>query len=287
MSRGSAEIRWAVDVARWRPSGREWAGALSLIAQAKERDKIRRYVFKRDAKASLIGQLMLRKLIREALNIPNTQVNLERTDRGKPYYQGPTALSFRFNVSHQGAYTVLAASPSQLVGIDVMKIDEERFRVPDREAKVADFFHTMRRQFTIGEWANIRGNKGTLEQQLGNFYRHWCLKESYVKAVGVGIGMDLLSLDFGVKEALNGSDILTSTTLSISGQLEKDWRFEEQMLDDKHCVCVALKPAESEPAPFQMLTVEDLSLPVSPSEEHDLWAAEFEAKSEEPIFSSS
>lgn len=289
MNRGltANEIRWAVDVSRWWPSGSEWAGALSLLVQRKEIDRIRRFAYKRDAKASLIGQLMLRKLIREALQIPNDQVNLERTERGKPYFPG--SLPFCFNVSHQGAYTVLAASPSKEVGVDVMRIDVERFTCDnlDPYEKLLDFFHTMRRQFTSGEWANIRLKRESgkeLEEQLGNFYRHWCLKESYVKAVGVGITMDLLSLDFNVQEPLKG--IVMSTTLSVDGQLDKRWRFEEQLLDDRHCVCVALKPdsAKSEPTAFEILRVEDLTLPVHPAEEHKQWAADFEAKEEEPVF---
>lgn len=271
-----------MDVARWRPSGGEWARTLSLV-QERERERIRRFVFKRDAKASLVGQLMLRKVIREALQLPNELVQLERSDRGKPYYPAP--LPFRFNVSHQGSYTVLAASSAQLVGVDLMRVDKERFL--DRPGtKLADFFHTMRRQFTPREWGNIR--LGTEEDQLANFYRHWCLKESYVKAVGVGITMDLLSLDFEVSEPLKppGGIVVTSTGLSVSGQPpETTWRFEEQLLDESHCVCVALSPpVPIESKAFELLSVEDLTLPVCPAPEHDEWAREFESKEEEPVF---
>lgn len=271
-----SEIRWAIDIAKWRPSGSEWAQALSLV-QDRERQRICRFVFKRDAKASLVGQLMLHKLIRETLQISNEEVILERTEKGKPYLP-KLALPFHFNVSHQGAYTVVAASPSHWVGVDVMRIDSDRF---EGELKVGDFFHTMRRQFTAGEWTNIR--QGDWKRQLQHFFRHWCLKESYVKAVGVGIGMDLLSLDFSVGE-FDLTKIATSTKLKINGQLDDDWRFEEQLLDDDHCVCVALKPANNDPEPFKLLTVEDLLLPDPPVlAEYDQWAKDFETKEEEPV----
>ncbi len=270
-----SEVRWAVNIAKWRPCGVEWSKALSVI-QEKERERICRFTFKRDAKASLVGQLMLHKLIRETLQIPNDKILLERTDKGKPYLP-KLSLPFSFNVSHQGAYTVMAASSStQLLGVDIMRIDEERF---EEEARLEDFFHTMRRQFTSREWGNIR--HGDRRGQLLNFYRHWCLKESYVKAVGVGIGMNLLSLDFNVRYPLTG--IITSTQLDKDGKLEDAWRFEEQLLDDGHCVCVALKPADSAPEPFQFLKVEDLLIPVaSELPGHHQWAADFEAKEEEP-----
>ena len=272
-----SEIRWAIDIAKWRPGGSEWAQALSLV-QDRERQRICRFVFKRDAKASLAGQLMLHKLIRETLCIRNEEVILERTEKGKPYFS-MKALPFHFNVSHQGAYTVLAASPSQLVGVDVMRVDSERF---EGDLKVAEFFHTMRRQFTPGEWINIR--QGDWKRQLHHFFRHWCLKESYVKAVGVGIGMDLLSLDFSVGKLDITADIDISTRLKISGLLDEAWRFEEQLLDEDHCVCVALKPANNEPEPFKMLTIEDLLLPDLPVlGECDQWANDFETREEEPV----
>lgn len=273
-----SEVRWAVNIAKWRPSGVEWAKALSLI-QPKEQERICRFTFKRDAKASLVGQLMLHKLIRETLQIPNEKILLERTEKGKPYLPD-LPLPFYFNVSHQGAYTVVAASSTaQSLGVDVMRIDEERFE--DEEAKLDDFFHTMRRQFTSREWSHIRLGRNRKEQLL-NFYRHWCLKESYVKAVGVGIGMNLLSLDFNVDQPLSG--IITSTQLQIDGKLEAPWRFEEQLLDDEHCVCVALNPALSGPQPFDFLEVEDLLLPVCPElAGQKQWATDFDAKEEEPV----
>lgn len=270
------EVRWAVNIASWRPSGIEWAKALCLV-QERERERICRFNFKRDAKASLVGLLMLHKLIRETLQISNEKIHLERTEKGKPYLP-QLPLPFLFNISHQGAYTIMAASSTaQSVGVDIMRIDEERF---EEEAKLEDFFHTMRRQFTKREWGNIR--HGGRKEQLMNFYRHWCLKESYVKAVGVGIGMDLLSLDFGISQPLSG--IVTSTQLEIKGKIENEWKFEEQLLDDQHCVCVALNRADNDPQPFQFLKLEDLLLPVnSNSSEDSKRAADFESKEEEPV----
>ncbi len=269
-----SEVRWAVNIAKWRPCGVEWSNALSLI-QEKEQERICRFTFKRDAKASLVGRLMLHKLIRETLKIPNEEIHFERTEKGKPFLP-KLALPFHFNVSHQGAYTVVAASSStELLGVDVMRIDVERF---EEEAKLQDFFYTMRRQFTSREWTNIRN--GDRKEQLKNFYRHWCLKESYVKAVGVGIGMNLLSLDFNVSQPLTG--IVTSTLLEINGKPEDSWKFEEQLLDEEHCVCVALKSANSAPLPFEFVKIDDLLLPCPELPTHKQWAADFDAKEEEP-----
>lgn len=270
----TSEIRWAMNIARWKPTGCEWAQALSLINE-KEQERICKFSFKRDAKASLAGQLMLHKLVRETLKIPNNLIQVARTDRGKPYF--PTVdLPLSFNVSHQGAYTVMAASPKNLLGVDIMRVDDERF---ESDSKLHDFFYTMRRQFTNSEWKNIRC--GTNSEKLLNFYRNWCLKESYVKAVGVGININLQALDFIVQQPLQG--VVTSTALKIDGVIEDAWYFEEQLIDEKHCVCVASKPATGVAETFRILHIEDLIV----STEHEnerlkKWAEDFEAKEEEP-----
>lgn len=271
----ASEIRWALNIARWRPTGHEWAQALSLISE-KEQERICRFSFKRDAKASLVGQLMLHKLVRETLNIPNNQIKFARTDRGKPFLPHVN-LPFSFNVSHQGAYTVMAASPRSLLGVDVMRVDDERF---DSDDKLQDFFFTMRRQFTLCEWKNIR--RGANIEQLLNFYRNWCLKESYVKAVGVGIGINLQALDFVILQPLHG--VVTSTTLKIENVADDAWYFEEQLIDEKHCVCVASKPPTDVADTFRVLQIEDLLLPVEHQDEKlKKWAKDFERKEEEPL----
>lgn len=64
----------------------------------------------------------------------------------------------------------------------------------------------MNRQFTPEEWETIRkGDEGeaevtTEESQLRMFYRHWCLKESFIKADGQGLSWNLLRLNFVVRQ---------------------------------------------------------------------------------------
>ena len=75
------------------------------------------------------------------------------------------------------------------------------------EEKRREFFRLMRRQFTVDEWNQIERPtfdgademSATLgNRQLAAFYRHWSLKESYVKAIGSGLNIDLQRLNFKV-----------------------------------------------------------------------------------------
>ncbi len=80
------------------------------------------------------------------------------------------------------------------VGVDVMRINDSHAL-----KNVPEFFRLMRRQFTAAEWAAIRSaGDAAPHLQLAEFYRHWCLKESFVKAEGTGLAWDLQRLNFQV-----------------------------------------------------------------------------------------
>ena len=68
------------------------------------------------------------------------------------------------------------------------------------------------------------------------------MKESYVKAVGVGLSMDLRKIDFHINSDLSMDCSACDTKLYVNGELQSDWRFEETMLDSTHTVVTALSP---------------------------------------------
>ena len=100
----------------------------------------------------------------------------------------------------------------------------------------------MTRYFSPFEWEAIRGTHTTSDKfRLSMFCRHWCLKESYVKATGTGIVVDLQKISFKIKTSdLRIDAVVTDTELYINGTHLEDWNFEESLLDENHCVTVAL-----------------------------------------------
>jgi len=93
--------------------------------------------------------------------------------QGKPFFPG--AEQVFFNISHSHS-CVAAAIHTQEVGVDVELIREAY------EPQVAD------RVFTPKEMRMIR--------QPADFYLLWAQKESYIKAVGKGLGLPLRELEF-------------------------------------------------------------------------------------------
>ncbi|XP_044874736.1 L-aminoadipate-semialdehyde dehydrogenase-phosphopantetheinyl transferase isoform X1 [Mauremys mutica] len=273
---GSA--RWAFPCAAWAPRRAEWLLAARLV-QPEEKDRVRQFVFARDAKAAMAGRLLIRKLIAEKLQIPWNEIHLQRTSKGKPFLVNDILgihSNFNFNVSHQGDYAVLAAEPELQVGIDIMKTN-----LPG-SGSIPDFFRIMKRQFTEAEWSVIKSMNNEWIQ-LDMFYRHWALKESFIKAIGIGIGFNLQRIEFNVSPLqLEVGKVYKETKMLLDGDKEEGWTFEETRLDDLHHVAVALGKPEvfvqkdsnvlskdlTQPQ-FQVLTFNDLvaaGVPIAPED---------------------
>lgn len=287
-------VRWSFKANQWEPT-RSQLLQISSIIQPEEKARIAKFHFMKDAKSSLVGRLLIRKLVNSKSGAPNHLIKLARDEHNKPILVSPkldelgqyqqqaqstpaindntdhkesssvpdddnqkdqdnqltsngdtassskTLANLNFNVSHQGKFVVLVSEPSaSLVGIDVMSVEK-----PGRITEsVDDYFRLMNRQFTENEWKQIRTIESSIppyfhnKAKLTNFTRFWCLKESYVKAVGVGIVIDLRSIDFKTSSQI-GPDLVTDTTIKVNGVPSPQWKFEERFLDEVHIVTVA------------------------------------------------
>lgn len=283
MKMSEKSVRWFMNWSEWNPTKAEFRRAISFV-QLEEKERLGKFVFRKDARASLVGRLMMRKFINEYCQLPYEKIVLARNDYGKPILANPITPRFaNFNVSHQGNLTVLAAEMTDVnLGVDVMKLEY----TGGKELK--EFFRLMTRNFSANEWMEIRGNpeQSEIEQTL-MFCRHWALKESYSKALGVGITMDLRELDFRTKTKLSINEYIDDTTLWIKG-IKQNWIFHETLLDRDHCVSVALPMAnerynDSAIVKFEKLDFNQLVCNAVPLYPEDFQYAEnYFAKEEKP-----
>ncbi|KNC82807.1 hypothetical protein SARC_04912 [Sphaeroforma arctica JP610] len=254
-------LRWAVNCKTWNISETELLTCLQSI-QPEECTRIGRFRFRRDAILALTGRLLLRKAVCETLNIPWNEVKLGRTARNKPtvlniLYQSNTPLHTRtgldtafdtdeanniecltgwqYNVSHHGEYSVLAGEIGRMCGVDVMSLDAQE--------DIDDFFDLMSPQCSKKEWIEIRSSDCPLE----HFYRIWTLKESYIKATGEGLHLDLQKAVFAQDKTCAFDEwgvgvVAMETKFELDGEQRLDWVFEQSYLDANHCVAVGLGP---------------------------------------------
>jgi len=272
----SNSIRWAFNFRAWNPTEQEYMLATQCIQQ-EEKSNIEKYVFKKDVKASLAGQLIVRKFLHSVSHIPYSDIRTQRDSQNRPFF--PNTSNIDFNVSHEGLYTVLAGEVGvkQTIGVDIMHIKRRTGH------KMNEFFHLMSRTFAPEEWETI--NSSLIDQtRIAMFYRHWCLKESYVKAIGVGITHDLRRIRFHIKtKQLSQTTACVDTALYVDGIHQPDWRFEEWMLDEEHIVAVALPCNNSNPTPFKILDYTEVSKGMTPISPPDPEAAhKFISKPESP-----
>lgn len=252
---------WTFNTRRWRPSKEDLLLATSCI-QSEEKERLAKFVFREDFDASFIGRLMMRKFVHEVTGMEYDRIEFSRDLKGKPYWRNTingdslgNNLHVDFNVSHQGSYSVLVglvATPTPSmnecvprVGVDVMKIEYTGGKPLD------EFFRLMTSNFSWHEWRHIKGYQSDRDR-LAAFMRHWCLKESYVKNVGVGITIDLKEISFSTKSELKQNAATTDTVLEINGQLMNKWTFHEYLIDSEHIATVSI---ENAPPNYDTLTV--------------------------------
>ncbi|XP_073984271.1 L-aminoadipate-semialdehyde dehydrogenase-phosphopantetheinyl transferase [Rhodnius prolixus] len=233
MSDKFKSVRWVFDCASWKPTYSDLLFATSCI-QHEEKERIDKFVFQKDVKSSLIGRLMMRKYISEVTNKTWNDIMIFRDINGKPYYKH-NDLQLNFNISHQGRFTVLAGEIGEVeLGVDIMK------REYTGGKKVEDFFRIMGRSFANEEWQAIRESP-IEKKQINNFFRFWCLKESYVKATGTGITVDLQKIRFKLNsETIENNKFVDDTVVFVDSVKQNNWIFQETLLLEDHCTAVAL-----------------------------------------------
>ncbi len=148
-------------------------GLLSKLlesASPQRRQKILALKSSKDRALSLGAELlMLYALDNEGVIFP---VSIEYGQYGKPYIAN---FNIHFNLSHSGTYAVCAIGDTE-VGVDIEMIKTPSVAV-------------ARRCFSYNELSRVMNETG--QPDPDEFYRHWTIKESYIKATGIGLRIKL------------------------------------------------------------------------------------------------
>lgn len=187
-------------------------------APPERRARAERFRFRRDKQLSLAAWLLLETQLRRA---GVHGYSLSAGPNGKPYIDRPGAPGF--NLSHSEERVMCALSEGE-VGCDVE-------RVRKIELEIA------RRFFYAGEYGFIMRGADETERRE-RFFRLWTLKESFMKATGLGMSL-----------ALDAFEICPGEPVSVRQAVDENrWHFREFELGDgyKYAVC-ALGPDIAQP----------------------------------------
>lgn len=206
--------RWVVDISQWNPSPSEFSYAMSFLPQH-EHHSITRYLKLEDRKRAIVSRLLQYALVHEVFGIPFDEIIIKRTVEGKPYLEwnkvDQELPNFNFNASHHGDYVAIASEPLCIVGLDIVSLT-----IPGKET-IPEFIQNFSSYFSRLEWNSIV-NASSCDDMLTEFYRYWCLKEAFVKAIGTGVGCRLDSVEFHHTG-------WTNISVKLDGRELKEWRF--------------------------------------------------------------
>lgn len=229
---------------------------LDLLSQ-KEKEKVMKFHFDDDKKRSLLSVYLQKALVRYFLQLDDNNFVIERTTENKPYARCEKELgSWNYNVSHHGNYVCIVSHPSLIVGADLMDLNTRHSCSTAKE-----FFEMFSDQLLPSEIKRVL-TFPTEEEQFTMFFVLWSLKESFVKAIGLGLGYNLHDIEFNVtfeKKDYNlrmqqvDTDLFDhnmpnwlcgSAKAKIKGVIRNDWNFDFCSLDSNHVMSIARGPLQ-------------------------------------------
>lgn len=221
-----------------------------LLTEA-ERAKAARFYFAADRNRHVISRALLRTILPDYLGIPQQALSFRCDQFGRPSLDNPEALACRldFNLSHTAGLVALAATRDTVVGVDVENASRQqpamelasRFFSPDEVASLRTF---------AGDALNLE------------FYRHWTLKESYLKAYGVGLSLPLDQ--FGFRLAAQRAEFYLAPAAEHRAD---EWHFAQWRASADHLLAVCTRHEHELPPTFSLRRIvplrdcDDLELP--------------------------
>jgi 4'-phosphopantetheinyl transferase len=156
--------------------------SLSFLEQCRswlsedERGRAARFIRRQDHLRYVLAHGALRAVLSRYLLIGPSDIELSRSEVGKPIVMGESGgpSSISFNMSHAHGRALIAVSKGQEVGVDL-----ERIRSDIEVAKLSE------RYFAPSEHATIM--QSTYELRAARFFRYWVAKEAVLKAQGIGL----------------------------------------------------------------------------------------------------
>ena len=150
-----------------------------------ERQKERRFYFVRDQRRYLVTRALVRTTLSRYAAVAPEQWVFATNSYGKPEIANDESLAGRlsFNITHTDGLIILGVAPDQSLGVDV-----ENVRKRPAPIEVADRF------FAPDEAEAL--NALPKERQQQRFFEYWTLKESYIKARGMGLSIPLDKFSF-------------------------------------------------------------------------------------------
>lgn len=153
--------------------------ALHGLLSESEREQRQRYVFEDDRVRYLVTRAAVRIILSRYAAVAPGDWEFERNEYGRPKIAHCHAITdIDFNISHTHGLIAIAVGGNRAVGIDVENVVVRRPSVD-----IANHFFSA---VEATELSHCRE-----EHRSERFFEYWTLKESYIKARGMGLSLPL------------------------------------------------------------------------------------------------
>ncbi len=147
-----------------------------------EKNKSARYIFDKDKNTCLATRMLIRYLLSACTGIGPEFFSFKENQYGKPEIEPGFTPPLSFNLSHSHGITTCALALGGEIGVDIEKYDTKI------DLDIAQ------RYFARAETDFLSTHPAKDRHEV--FYDLWTLKESYIKAMGQGLSMNLDGFSF-------------------------------------------------------------------------------------------
>jgi 4'-phosphopantetheinyl transferase len=190
-----------------------------------ERSQMYRMSYERHRHQYLVTRVLIRTCLSAYLQVEPADWRFNKNGYGKPGISHPKSiLPIRFNLSHTNGMIMCGITRDCEIGVDV----------EDAQRTTRAAFDSLSRYFSSREIEDL--GKLPPDQQRQRFFDYWTLKESYIKARGMGLAIPLDKFSFQFKaNSLDG--------FSVHPDLNDDasnWQFWRIPMIDRYKIAVAV-----------------------------------------------
>lgn len=131
-----------------------------------KQEKIKKYKSEKEIKMSIIGEILLKELLKKHYNLDYNKLNFKTNKNGKPFIANSNVF---FNISHSKEFIIVAVSNNP-VGVDI----EKKRKISNNMVKYIT--NESEKNYILFS-----------DDFLNTFFKIYVLKEAYIKMFGLNI----------------------------------------------------------------------------------------------------
>jgi 4'-phosphopantetheinyl transferase len=195
-----------------------------------ERTQEHRFRFSKDRHRYIVTRALTRTVLSRYAPVAPEQWSFKTNAYGKPEIANndPIARKMSFNISHTDGLVVLAVTGGQPLGVDIENVGLRRVT-----SDLANGF------FAADETRDLYALPSVLQHD--RFFQYWTLKESYIKARGMGLSIPLDQFSFDLRHDAR-------INISFDSRLDdfsSHWRFWQFRIFSTYLMAICVEHGEN------------------------------------------